>query len=348
MEKLRHIQSYFVDQNFIEAMKFKLHNQMTFNPFKLDTYKSNSYKTLGGSSDQRIDKAEEWKRKEWVQWMMKLEVDWKEFNLQIEAEKKAWIDEKEQEWIQWLKYEQKKWLHFNPNLDSEYKINFFEKSETWDDSQWKLWISTEGKQLLEVDLKNWLSENETIYCKWTLDEWNEWKNNKIKEWITTNWKVNEDQYWSKYDDVSALALTPLEKNQFYKWKERIFREGIEWKNWSAIKESKYINSNWNAWSEWKNEKLMLFNHWVNSFVEKWVRQRQWNVWIDERKNMLVNEKTTGETVREKVGLTLEEKLGEKLEEKVGLTLEEKLGEKLEEKVGVTPASEILLQSASVQ
>ncbi|SBT70181.1 hypothetical protein PMLGA01_020005300 [Plasmodium malariae] len=28
MEKLSNIRSYFVDQNFIEAMKLKLHNQM--------------------------------------------------------------------------------------------------------------------------------------------------------------------------------------------------------------------------------------------------------------------------------------------------------------------------------
>ncbi|SBT58741.1 tryptophan-rich antigen (Pv-fam-a) [Plasmodium ovale wallikeri] len=239
------------------------------------------------------DKVEEWKRNAWTDWMMQLEVDWKEFNLQIEEEKKAWIDEKEADWEQWIRNLQTKWLHFNPNLDSEYNISILEKQENWDERQWKLWISTEGKQLLEQDLKNWFTNIESVYCKWTMNEWHEWKNEKIKEWVTTEWKVNEDSYWSKYDDTMVQTLSPVEKNQWFKWKERIYKEGIEWKNWAAIKESRYVNSNWNYWSEWKNDKRMLFNEWIGAFVDKWIRQKQWYVWVEERKNHTPKETPLG-------------------------------------------------------
>ncbi|EUD64301.1 hypothetical protein C922_05316 [Plasmodium inui San Antonio 1] len=251
---------------------------------------SNQPIDYGNTYHPSQDKVEEWKRNTWTDWLIQLDDDCKNFNAQIEKEKKAWVEEKEGDWVMLLKHLQNKWLHFNPNLDVEYKVDVLAKSENWDERQWKIWISTEGKQLLEVDLKRWFTNNEMIYCKWTMDEWNEWKNEKIKAWVTTEWKESEDKYWSKFDDASIQTLSLAERNQWANWKERIYREGIEWKNWIAIKESKYVNSNWNSWSEWKNEKRLEFNEWTEAFVEMWITQKQWLIWTDERKDFASRER----------------------------------------------------------
>ncbi|VUZ93258.1 tryptophan-rich antigen [Plasmodium vivax] len=320
MDQFRSLQHYITDPNLVAVLKQKAQDQIMASmnisfAFKALCFavlffyvgalyvKSNQPKTETVASrsnpHQAIeyanqgpsrDKVEEWKRNAWTDWMVQLDDDWKDFNAQIEEEKKAWIEEKEGDWVILLKHLQNKWLHFNPNLDAEYQTDMLAKSETWDERQWKMWISTEGKQLLEMDLKKWFTNNEMIYCKWTMDEWNEWKNEKIKEWVTSEWKESEDQYWSKYDDATIQTLTVAERNQWFKWKERIYREGIEWKNWIAIKESKFVNANWNSWSEWKNEKRLEFNDWIEAFVEKWIRQKQWLIWTDERKNFANRQK----------------------------------------------------------
>ncbi|GAW79055.1 tryptophan-rich antigen [Plasmodium gonderi] len=253
-----------------------------------DPYRAIEYNNNYGPSN---DKVEEWKRNQWTEWVYQLDDDWKEFNAQIDEEKRAWVEEKEGDWVMFLKSLLDKWMHFNPNLDEEYKTDVLSKSESWDERQWKMWISTEGKELLEADLKKWFTNNEVIYCKWTMDEWNEWKNEKIKDWVTTEWKANEDQYWSKYDDATAQTLSTAERSQWFTWKERIYKEGIEWKNWIAIKESRYVNSNWNSWSEWKNEKRLEFNEWIELFVEKWIRQKQWLLWNEEKKGFDIQQRT---------------------------------------------------------
>ncbi|GAB64549.1 tryptophan-rich antigen [Plasmodium cynomolgi strain B] len=287
MEQFRSLQQYVTDPNLVSILREKAQEQIMASMNLSFAFKAlaNPYQAIEyGNPNSSKDRVEEWKRNAWADWMAQLEDEWKNFNAQIEEEKKAWVEEKEGQWIMLLKHLQNKWLHFNPNIDTEYQIDMLGKSETWDERQWKMWISTEGKQLLELDLKRWFTNNEMIYCKWTIDEWNEWKNEKIKEWITCEWKESEDKYWSKYDDATAQTLPTAEKNQWFKWKERIYREGIEWKNWIAIKQSRYVNSNWNSWSEWKNEKRLEFNEWIEAFVELWIRQKQWLVACKETDN----------------------------------------------------------------
>ncbi|KJP86055.1 hypothetical protein AK88_04312 [Plasmodium fragile] len=135
-----------------------------------------------------------------------------------------------------------------------------------------------------------------IYSKWAMNTWNDWKNEKIKEWITSEWKQSEDKYWSNYDEYTLQTLDFEDQKQWYKWKERIYREGVEWKNWIAVRESRFVNSNWNTWSDWKKGKQLQFSEWTETFVDNWIKQKQWLVWNEERKNAADEQKLAEEQV----------------------------------------------------
>ncbi|SCL81877.1 Plasmodium exported protein, unknown function [Plasmodium berghei] len=240
-------------------------------------------------------KTDKWKHDAWRKWILNLDDRWNTFSRNVDKHKGEWMDQKDGQLIEWVKELQAKWMHFNPNIDQEYKIEFLKKSENWTDDKWKIWMLTEAQQLLENDLKEWLSQAEADYCKWTMDAWNQWKDSQIKEWITLDWKYEEDTFFSKIDEFTVESLPPEDQRLWYSWKERIYKEGSDWKYWASLKESKYVNENWELWEEWKNEKQEMFSEWLQLYTNKWIQQKQWRLWIGEKMSQN-DQKLTSESI----------------------------------------------------
>ncbi|SBS94245.1 tryptophan/threonine-rich antigen, putative [Plasmodium ovale curtisi] len=233
--------------------------------------------------DEGLEKDEELKSYAWGNWMIILEEDWIELNLRMENQKNKWLESREEEWKEWIKKVENKWMHYEGNMKKELTSDIQDNVLIWNDAQWEEWVKTEGKHLMEVEWENWINESESSLNELIVKEWTEWKNNKIMEWQTSEWKLEEDEYWAKWEESTFKKLLhATERRKWHEWKERISREWKEWINWVRIKEGVYINVEWNKWSEWKNEKNILFNKWKESFVDKWVTEKQWKVWVKEK------------------------------------------------------------------
>ncbi|GAB65360.1 tryptophan-rich antigen [Plasmodium cynomolgi strain B] len=134
------------------------------------------------SKKEHLEKSEEWKRKEWDNWMKKLEEDWKVFYENLENEKNKFIEEKEEDWNTWIKSVEKKWTHFNPNMDKEFHCNMLKRSINWTEPHWREWIKTEGRLYLDIEWKKWFFENQSRLDELIVKKWIHWKKEKIINW----------------------------------------------------------------------------------------------------------------------------------------------------------------------
>ncbi|SCP03797.1 tryptophan-rich protein [Plasmodium malariae] len=239
-----------------------------------------------------LEKSEELKKHAWRNWMTKLEIDWQYFNSYLETEKKCWIEERESEWQEWLNSMENKWMHYNENMDNEYEQNILNELPTWDESTWETWIKTEGKKCMLMDLNKWMHEKQVIWKEWIIKQWREWKKDKILTWLLKDWRRDEFEYWEKlkYIEIPNPLNERIKKNQ-HKWEKRVSMEKAQWNSWVRSKEGLYYNE-CKKWKKLKEDKQNSFNEWVEVFINKWINKKQWNVWNEERKNVVPKEECT--------------------------------------------------------
>ncbi|SBT31577.1 tryptophan-rich antigen [Plasmodium ovale wallikeri] len=222
---------------------------------------------------------------QWNNWMMNLRVDWKYFKLSMEYEKEKWLDEKEWELQQFMEAMEDNWMHYNEHIDRQYDTDILEKCVTLNETQWEEWIKTEAKQFIEKDFKVWIDQIHLQLYDTIMKEFVQWKNNKIKNWLMTYWNCNEDEYLANWEYMSLAKLLFITENKYW-----ITGEKEQLMKWLQNREAAYKNSEWNQLSEWKNDKILLFNDWLKSFINKWVSGKQWKVWVEERKNSILQKK----------------------------------------------------------
>ncbi|KJP85545.1 hypothetical protein AK88_04811 [Plasmodium fragile] len=232
-----------------------------------------------------LGRTEEWKDNEWKNWMHKLEGEWIDFNNTIEREKGKWINAKEKDWEEFIQFMDNKWMHYNVDLERDVKSDILKKSLTLDEEEWKEWIKTEGKDLMERDLRNWITNNESYLDVWSVKEWLKWKNQKIVTWIMTDWKCEEDEYWSKWEESWAKNPNVQDRTSWLNWRERLNKEMVQWNSWVMMKEQHIRENRSNIWSKWKSDKHVLFNLWMDSFINRWIHEKQWFVWVRERNHL---------------------------------------------------------------
>nr|ACC68833.1 tryptophan rich antigen 39.8 [Plasmodium vivax] len=232
-----------------------------------------------------LDKTEEWKDNEWKNWMGKLEGEWVDFNNTIEKEKGKWLNGKEKDWDEFIQYMDNKWMHYHDGLDEEVKSDILKRSLTLDEIEWKDWIKTEGKELMEKDWKNWITNNESYLDVWSVKEWLKWKNQRIVTWIMTDWKCEEDEYWSKWEESWAKSPNMHDRTNWLNWRERLNKEMVQWNSWVMMKEQQIRENRSNNWSKWKSDKHVMFNLWMDTFINKWINEKQWFVWVKERNQL---------------------------------------------------------------
>ncbi|ANQ06425.1 Tryptophan-rich antigen (Pv-fam-a) [Plasmodium coatneyi] len=255
----------------------------------LDTiYKSD----LGGKDDEmEDDKSDEWKDNEWNNWIVKTEEDWKLFNKSVENKKNRWLEKNDKELEVWLKNMEESWMHYKENEENEYKSEAMKNSSTWNDSQWKQWIRTEGKKGMEADLKKWLKDKEIFLDGWISKEWIQWKNERMLQWLSVDWRHKEDETFQHYkSSTSTNVLHMKKKKKWMKWKERKNKEKEEWNNWVKGKEHLYVNNKWDKWSKWKRDKRVLYSQKFVTFINKWISNKQWTVWIQDQKDSTLKKK----------------------------------------------------------
>ncbi|KJP88775.1 hypothetical protein AK88_01465 [Plasmodium fragile] len=227
--------------------------------------------------NDNIDESEQLKKCTWDNWMMRLESEWENFNTSMKSKKNVWLQETEKEWAEWIKQMENKWMNCNENINDEYKDYLISKSTTWTAEQWEEWIKTKGSNFMKTDFEKWIKAKGTSLDLLQLTDWVQWKNEKIMAWLTNEWKTEEDNYWSHWENSTWLKwLHFTEKKHWLKWKERNHREGEQWSTWLSIKENVYIFNELNNWSMWKNEKQEFFNTWMNNIIKKWINEEKWN------------------------------------------------------------------------
>ncbi|SBT84619.1 tryptophan-rich protein [Plasmodium ovale] len=246
---------------------------------------SESNEVLKSSNPQKKGKkgiklTEEWKKKEWNKWKKELEESSILFCSDLEKEKNIWLEEKDEKWKEWIKNLEEKWNNFDKYMKNEFYINILKESSSWTDEDWTEWIQTQGKQCMEKDWENYMSENESYLEVMTVKKWIHWKNNKIMEWIMREWKCEEDEFWEKWERVEWHKWLHLnQRRKWLQWKERLDRETNEWVDWIKKKEKTYIYNDCNKISLWKKEKYVVFNKWMESFISQCIAQKKWKTWV---------------------------------------------------------------------
>ncbi|SOV22379.1 tryptophan/threonine-rich antigen [Plasmodium sp. DRC-Itaito] len=249
-----------------------------------ETDECDNESNLLSSDEESVAELDDWKKNEWIKWMDQTEEEWQLLKLWLEGEKNKWLEGKNKEYDIWLKHMDSKWTNYSKDIDEEYGSNLFKDSHTWNEKQWEKWMKTEGKEFMLQDFKRWLEESEGYLKSWLVKQWIQWKNMKILEWLMNEWRREEDEKWSLIEDTDQIRiLNHKDRKEWLKWKERVTREKLEWKHWVELKENMNIYNKWKKWIKWKKNRLANFNEWSQNFIEKWIRDKQWNVWINERK-----------------------------------------------------------------
>ncbi|GAW83887.1 tryptophan-rich antigen [Plasmodium gonderi] len=232
-----------------------------------------------------IEKSEELKNRAWKKWFMKLQVDWKIFNSDLENDKQKWLDEKSLKWKEWLNFMESKWTHHNENMDTKFKSYVLKNSQNWDENKWESWMKNDGKTFMEMDYNKWMRESRCHYVTWVVKQWEQWKNEKICTWLLKDWRRNEFEYWQKFKDLTLPEpLSERAKNNWNKWNLRVSKEKEQWIRWVSTKYNLYENSECQIWRKWKDERKTLFNEWMESFMNSWIAGKKWNLWNEQKQN----------------------------------------------------------------
>ncbi|KAI4839821.1 hypothetical protein MKS88_001724 [Plasmodium brasilianum] len=226
---------------------------------------------------------EEFSSKEWNDWLNRLEMDWADLYKNLESQRETWFLNKDKELKQWIKDFQFKWLHYRKDIDEEYNLNFFKKVLKWNDKKWVKWIIKEGKYFMLMDMEKWLDTNKYIYDLWLLKEWEQWKEKKIINWILSENKCSEYQYWLKWEYSNKKLSCRKKTIDWYKWKKFKRKESKLWQKWVSQKDIIAIETKNLDWIKWEEAKKKIFFIMLNQYIKNWIRQKQWNTWIQDLK-----------------------------------------------------------------
>ncbi|ANQ10955.1 Tryptophan-rich antigen (Pv-fam-a) [Plasmodium coatneyi] len=249
--------------------------------------KESGDKGVNFDKSDKNELTEEWKVNEWNKWMRQLEEQWHFFFIGLETKTDDWMKEKEKDLQTWITEMETKWMNYNHNFDIEYNTNLYKKYLMWDPNDWKTWIRTVGKRLMENDWIKWVEDHESKLNEWVNYDWFQWKSLKNSNWVMNEWKIDEHEYWEEWQNSNlTLWLQKKKRKKYLTWKNRIEREKSEWDSWVQSKEKLISKSKTGKWIKWKNEKRLLFNDWMENFINTWINRKQWNSWIIERRDVL--------------------------------------------------------------
>ncbi|SBT75081.1 tryptophan-rich antigen [Plasmodium malariae] len=81
------------------------------------------------------------------------------------------------------------------------------------------------------------------------------------------------------------------KTNLDEFKERINKEWEDWFSWVKVKDNIFINFILNDWLDWKDDNYAMFSEWMELFVKKWINEKQWTVWEQEKGNAQIQKES---------------------------------------------------------
>ncbi|KEG01383.1 tryptophan-rich protein tryptophan-rich antigen [Plasmodium vinckei vinckei] len=255
---------------------------------------------LGKYNDE---KSIRWKKGQWRRWIYTLEQDWNAFNIEMNNEEYEWIKKKENDWNLFLIELENKWNHYNKNLDDEFETNVISKYSSWDSKKWIDWMKSDGIRFIYMEWKNWVLESHNEFSDNFVNKWMKWKKNKILSWSKLDWKRQESQKWDKFEQKRFKSLHYLDNKRYNEFINRKKDEQNQWNEWVKTKDNEFVENILNKYLMWKDGKHILYKEWVETFITKWINQKQWNVWIAEQQALsLENESEQTTEQQEKIHL----------------------------------------------
>lgn len=236
------------------------------------------------------EKTDEWKENEWNKWKLKLEDNWKQFNLSLIKEKNEWIQNVTKDWNEWMQNMQHKWTHYIENMDESHKSHILEKSLTWNNADWENWVNTELKGLIDNEWQNWINQIESQRYTWIEDKWVHWRSYQILTWLKSDWKHDENICWLRKEYIEWNKPSKVRNTGgWLKWKERIYKQSLEWLYWVQNKEKIIQNIKCSGWIRWKDDKNKIFNQWKECFLNNWIREEKWNSLFNDKQTLFLRQ-----------------------------------------------------------
>ncbi|KAI4838043.1 tryptophan-rich protein [Plasmodium brasilianum] len=225
---------------------------------------------------------EENKNEKWKLWFKKQKKDMiKDFK----KKNNAWFGNKNEKWNNFLYNLEEKWLHYNPYMQEEYKSDIYDVCSNWSDNQWIEWFKTHGLNYITSDFESWFNEIISSYNKIMTCKLMYWKEKKKNEWDSHPFRLYEVDRWTRWLE----KLLFLDKDIYIKvsayreWDQRIRNEEYLWNFLIKRIKKKYINDVNTMVKQWCKEVMNDYNKWLISFYINWIENKQWNVWLIEKK-----------------------------------------------------------------
>ncbi|KMZ79950.1 hypothetical protein PVIIG_04205 [Plasmodium vivax India VII] len=215
---------------------------------------------------------------EWQNWMQDLKNEWSRYNAYIHKERNKWFQEKEEEFHKFIEDFQFKWMHYNKELLEDHSFDVYKKSLKWQDSKWIKWIEKDGESIMMMDIEKWIDKVKSEYDLWLLKDWEQWKTNKIMDWLLSEKKCDQYQYWLKWEYSNEKTSLRKERIDWYKWKKIRQSEAKEWQKWVREKDQALLEVKNAIWLNWKEDKKNIFFSMLHHFINNWIAKKQWNVW----------------------------------------------------------------------
>ncbi|EUD65133.1 hypothetical protein C922_04419 [Plasmodium inui San Antonio 1] len=246
--------------------------------------------TLLPGSLEELDKEgvyciSEWKEKKWSEFMKSIEKGFKGFMVYLEKEKNSWLEGRNKLWEEWKVNMEKKWDHYDEITFKELLSTKADDALKWTDKEWTDWVNKYGRIAWTGAWKEWVNEQDLIFKQGIERDWNNWTDFQENKFGSIQWKFLETfgwKYWKNHADPDD-PLFPIKMEKMNKWQDRVKKEEEEWSKWLEEKRTEHIDVEWDKWVEWKKENNKKFIDWMEAFVEKWINNKQWTVWIEEKK-----------------------------------------------------------------
>ncbi|ANQ06486.1 Uncharacterized protein PCOAH_00006400 [Plasmodium coatneyi] len=295
-----------------------------FKKYKTKTKGKSCAESTTLHAQEFMDMQEEWKEDQWDDFMKETEEDWEKFKTTMDSLITSWFKKKHMEWEAWLKAMKNRWAYFNKNMDEavlnvikntlkwtdyqwqkwiilmksksmepvetsgdEYILDVFRLNTSWTTAQWKEWIQTLMRESMEKDWEYWVEEDQYKLDNWMMENFDKWKNRRMKVWKGKQWKTEETEYWTNWEDNKSKRKSKKqnERANWSLWKERTEREQNEWDTYTEMKKEEFFNKDVEQWIKWKSERTEMFHEWKENLLAKWIKEKEWHVWTYKRKDV---------------------------------------------------------------
>ncbi|KAI4838585.1 tryptophan-rich protein [Plasmodium brasilianum] len=220
---------------------------------------------------------------EWKKWFSK---EKKNILNSFKNKAKEWNKYINKEFDNFLENLEKKWMHYNPNMHEEYGTYVLEVSSDWSDEKWTKWFKLYASNHLKEHYEEWFNKVVTDYHVMMTDKLNAYSMIKKNEYESRYKNSNESAYWMRWLENQRKLADPdyyIKENKFRLWKQRKQKQYEEWTKLINYVNGKYVSYNNPDLKQWCEENDTFFKGWLVSFFKRWVTNKQWTVWLREKK-----------------------------------------------------------------